>query len=144
MVHVSRTFPVDKPADVVVRYLADFSNAEEWDPGTVHCTRADGGGPVTVGSTWTNVSKVLGRETTLDYRLERLDSDHITLVGTNKTATSTDDITVRADGRGSTITYDAKIDMHGVAVIATPLMKIVFERLGNETRDRMQAAIARL
>jgi carbon monoxide dehydrogenase subunit G len=144
MVHVTRTFTVDKPADLVVPFLADFGNAEQWDPGTVRCT-PDAAGPVTVGSTWTNVSKVLGRETTLSYRLERWDDDHITLVGTNKTATSTDDITVRSSDGGSTIvTYDAKIDFHGPAVLATPFMKLEFERLGTKTEKQIKAAVAGL
>ncbi|MGY0231559.1 SRPBCC family protein, partial [Longispora urticae] len=60
MVHVVRTFLVDRPVDVVVAYLADFSHAPQWDPGTVRCTPTSAG-PVQVGSTWTNVSKVLGR-----------------------------------------------------------------------------------
>jgi carbon monoxide dehydrogenase subunit G len=143
MVHVSRTFTVDKPVDVVVDYLADFSNATQWDPGTVRCERQDDG-PVRVGSTWTNVSRVLGRETTLSYRLERLEPGRVTLIGTNKTATSTDDITVLSAAGGSSVTYDATIDLHGVAVLATPIMKIEFERLGAETEAKIQAAIARL
>ena len=94
MIRVTRTFIVDKPVDVVVGYLADFSNAVDWDPGTQSCERQDSG-PVQVGSTWRNVSKFLGRETVLDYRLEALQPGHITLIGSNKTAASTDDITVR-------------------------------------------------
>jgi len=87
VIRVTRTFIVDKPVDVVVGYLADFSNAVDWDPGTQSCERRDSG-PVHVGSTWRNVSKFLGRETVLDYRLEALQSGHITLIGSNKTATS--------------------------------------------------------
>jgi Polyketide cyclase / dehydrase and lipid transport len=94
VIHVTRTFIVDKPADVVVGYLADFGSAVDWDPGTESCERQDSA-PVQVGSTWRNVSKFLGRETVLDYRLVALEPDHVTLVGRNKTAISTDDITVK-------------------------------------------------
>jgi carbon monoxide dehydrogenase subunit G len=111
MVHVSRTFTVGKPVETVVAYLADFANATQWDPGTIRCTPTSPG-PVQVGSTWANVSKVLGRETELAYRLERLDADRVTLVGTNKTATSTDDITVRPTPGGAEVTYSATIDLH--------------------------------
>ena len=100
MVHVQRTFTVNQPVDVVVDYLKDFGHAEQWDPGTVSCTRV-GNGPVGVGSSWQNVSKVRGRETQLEYRLERLEPRRITFVGKNKTATSTDDITL-AEASGGT------------------------------------------
>ncbi|WP_043474997.1 SRPBCC family protein, partial [Kitasatospora sp. MBT66] len=62
MVRVLRTVTLDRAADEVLRYLADFGNTEQWDPGTVRCDRLDGG-PVAEGSTWRNVSRFRGRET---------------------------------------------------------------------------------
>ena len=46
---VTRTFVVEPEPAVVIDYLKDFSNAEEWDPGTESCTREDSH-PVQVGS----------------------------------------------------------------------------------------------
>ena len=77
MVHIQRTFTVEQPVEVVVDYLKDFGHAEQWDPGTVSCTRASSG-PIEVGTSWDNVSKVRGRETQLSYRLERLERGRIT------------------------------------------------------------------
>ncbi len=128
---------------MVVEYLADFSNAVDWDPGTVRCTRT-GDGPVQVGSTWANVSKVLGRETALNYRLQRLEPGRVTLVGSNKTATSTDDITVRPAPGGAEVTYNSTVELHGLAKLAAPIMRIEFERLGNATERKIQTAVARL
>jgi carbon monoxide dehydrogenase subunit G len=140
---ISRTFSVGATPSDAVAYLADFTNAKEWDPGTQDCARLDSG-PVAVGATWRNVSRVLGRQTELTYRLDRLEPDHITLVGTNKSATSTDDITViGSDSGGSVITYTATIDLHGVASLATPLMKIEMERLGTETVKGITTALSR-
>jgi carbon monoxide dehydrogenase subunit G len=143
MVHVSRTFTVDAPPEVVTAYLADFAHAEQWDPGTQSCTRV-GAGPVEVGATWHNVSKVLGRETELEYRLERLDPGHIVLVGRNKTATSTDDITVRPAGEGSEVTYDATVELNGLAKLGTPIMQMEFDRLGDLTVTGIQRAVTAL
>jgi carbon monoxide dehydrogenase subunit G len=143
VVSVSRTFAVDKPVQVVIDYLKDFSNAEQWDPGTQSCTRIDSG-PVRVGSSWHNVSKVLGRETELTYRLQTLEPGHLTLVGSNDTATSTDDILVRPLGTGSEITYHANIELHGAAKLATPVIKVEFERLGSATEKKLIEAIAAL
>ncbi len=143
MVHVSRTFTVDASAEAVTAYLADFGHAEQWDPGTRSCTRV-GTGPVEVGATWHNVSKVLGRETELEYRLEQLDPGHIVLVGRNKTATSTDDITVRADGERSEVTYDATVELHGLAKLGAPIMQVEFNRLGDLTVTGIQRAVTAL
>jgi len=52
MTSVSRTFDVAPQPEVVVSYLADFSHAEQWDPGTERCVRNDDG-PVRVGSSCT-------------------------------------------------------------------------------------------
>jgi carbon monoxide dehydrogenase subunit G len=148
MVHVTRTFTVDRPVAAVVAYLADFGNAEQWDPGTVTCTRTDSG-PVQVGASWRNVSKVLGATSELDYRLDRLDPGHIVLVGRHVkgTADSVDDISVRPDptdaGR-SEVTYEATITFHGLAKLAAPVMQLEFEKLGNQTVDGMRAAVAAL
>lgn len=143
MVHVTRTFTVDAPAEAVTAYLADFGHAEQWDPGTQSCTRV-GSGPVEVGATWHNVSKVLGRETELEYRLQQLEPGHIVLVGRNKTATSTDDITVRPDGERSEVTYDATVELHGLAKLGAPVMQLEFNRLGDLTVTGIQRAVTAL
>ena len=141
MVDVSRTFTVPRSPEEVVAYLSDFSNAVAWDPGTVRCERV-GSGPVQVGSTWRNTSKVLGRETEHDYVLVTLAPDHVVLRGTNKTATSTDDITVLPDPAGSKVTYHAHITFNGIAKLAEPLMQRVFERLGDETVEGITRELA--
>jgi carbon monoxide dehydrogenase subunit G len=146
MTTVNRTFDVRPQPSVVIDYLKDFSNAEEWDPGTESCIRTDGTGPVQVGSTWHNTSKIAGVSTELDYTLERLTDDTIVLVGRNDTATSTDTITVvpSPDGPGSRITYEANIEMKGAAKLADPIMKVVFEKIGSDTEDDMTTVLNRL
>ena len=145
MTTVSRTFDVRPAPDLVIDYLKDFSNAEDWDPGTESCTRIDSG-PVQVGSRWHNTSKIAGVTTELDYTLEQLTDDTIVLVGRNDTATSTDTITVvpNPDGAGSRITYEAVIELSGAAKIADPIMKIVFEKIGSDTEDDMTTVLNRL
>lgn len=137
MVHVVRTFTVTTEPAKAIDYLADFANAEAWDPGTQTCVRTDSG-PVQVGSTWHNTSKILGSTTELDYRLTRLDGEGLELTGENKTATATDVITVRPVPGGSEITYDATVVLHGVAKLGSPLMQLEFEKLGNQTVEGIQ------
>lgn len=140
---MSRTFTVKPTPDVVVDYLADFTHAEEWDPGTESCTRLDSG-PIQVGSRFHNESKIAGVSTELVYELVTLDADKVVLRGENDSATSTDTITVTPQDGGSEITYEAVIEAKGVGKLAEPLMKLVFERIGSETEKKMTEVLDRL
>ncbi|MFC7490719.1 MULTISPECIES: SRPBCC family protein [unclassified Knoellia] len=146
MVHIVREFEVPCPQDAAVAYLADFANAVEWDPGTVSCERiGDPGVPVVPGTKWANVSKVLGRETSLEYELTSLAPDGVVLAGHNETASSRDDIGVTAiDDRHSRIRYEATITFKGLARLADPLMSLVFRRIADETVRDMTATLTRV
>ncbi len=142
MPSVQRTFTVTPSPAEVIDYLKDFANAAEWDPGTQSCTQ-NGSGPVEVGTTWHNVSKVAGLTTELEYELTELTGQGLVFVGRNKGATSTDTISVLPSGGGSEITYRADLDMHGIAALAAPAMKLVFERLADETEEQLRAVLNR-
>jgi carbon monoxide dehydrogenase subunit G len=143
MTTVSRTFTVTPSPAVVLDYLKDFSHAVEWDPGTESCTRI-GTGLVGVGSRWHNTSKIAGVSTELVYELTELSDTHLKLVGSNDTATSTDTITVVPAGSGSEVTYEAVIEMKGAAKLTEPVVKLVFEKIGNDTEDDMTTVLNRL
>ena len=70
---VERTFTVAAAPPVVMHYLEDFSNAEEWDPGTVRCTRRDTGRPQETAARSTTVpsSTCTGRSATATCRNRR-------------------------------------------------------------------------
>ena len=142
MPSVQRTFTVTPPPEEVIDYLEDFANATEWDPGTRSCTQ-NGSGPVEVGTTWHNVSKVAGLTTELEYELTEVTGQGLVFVGRNKGATSTDTISVLPSGGGSEITYRADLVMHGIAALAAPAMKLVFERLADETEEQLTAVLNR-
>jgi carbon monoxide dehydrogenase subunit G len=137
---VERTFAVTTPPAAVVDYLKDFANAEQWDPGTERCTRNDSG-PVQVGSSWHNVSRVAGVETELTYTLKELSNEKLVFVGVNDTATSTDTITVQAAATGSTLTYRAEIEMHGFSRFAAPAVKLVLEKVAHDTVIQMTGVL---
>jgi carbon monoxide dehydrogenase subunit G len=143
MVNVERTFTVRKPVEAVTEYLKDFAHAKSWDPGTVTCTRTDTG-PVQVGAEWHNVSEFRGRKTELTYRLSRLEPGRLTFVGANKTATSTDDLTITPVPEGASITYHANIVFHGLAKVADPFLKREFEKLGDEVVTTMTKTLEAL
>ncbi len=133
---VSRSFSVPSAPQPTIAYLADFTNAVEWDPGTQSCTRNDSG-PIRVGATWHNTSKILWVTTELTYTLESLTDDKVVLVGRNKSATSAEIITVKPEGSGSRITYRNDLELRGGIKLASPVMKVLFEKLGGEVERRL-------
>jgi len=143
MTHVQRTFTVKQQIETVVDYLMDFAHAESWDPGTVTCTQVSAG-EVGVGTTWHNVSEILGRKTELSYQLTYADQRRLTFVGTNKTATATDDMTFEAVGDTTSITYQATVTLNGLAKLAEPLMRREFEKLAGKTAARMTETLESL
>ena len=140
---VERTFTIEPGPATVLSYLEDFSNAEEWDPGTLRCTRRDSG-PVQVGSSWDNTSKFAGNTTELLYTLESRTDEQLVFVGHNERATSTDTITVTPSGAGSRIHYRAELELQGMMRFVAPIVKLLFKRVADRTRDQMQTVLDRL
>lgn len=140
---VSRQFSVKPPPTQVVEYLKHFENTEEWDPGTQTCTRTSSG-QVGEGATWHNVSKIFGVTAKLTYTLKELTESKLVFVGENKSSTSRDTITVDAAGTGSRLTYRADLAMKGAAKVLNPVMKLVFEKLANDTEKQMTTVLNRL
>jgi carbon monoxide dehydrogenase subunit G len=136
MIVVERAFVVTATPAAVIDYLTDFGHTNEWDPSTRTTTRL-GSGPIAVGATWHNVSKVLGVKTELTYSLVAAEPDKVVFIGRNEGATSTDTISVRPVEGGTEVTYHVDLEMHGLAKLATPVMKIEFEKLGNEVATRL-------
>lgn len=141
MVDVSRTFTVATPREQVVAYLRDFAHAVEWDPGTQECTQI-GTGEVGLGTQWHNKSKLYGISTELTYELTRDDPDHVIFSGSNKTVSTSDDLSFRDAGDGRTvITYRAKVDFRRFGVIGEPLFGVIFNRLADSVPKQMTGVL---
>ncbi|MFI8875561.1 SRPBCC family protein [Streptomyces sp. NPDC055243] len=142
MIDVERVLDLPHPVEEVVAFLADSSHAESWDPGTVTCQQISPG-PAAAGTEWHNVSEFRGRRTQLRYRLTLMNPDQLTFVGRNETVTSTDDMRFENCQGGTRLAYHARIQFHGIARLATPLLKREFERLGDEVSERLPRALDR-
>ncbi len=142
------TVTVDKPLDKVFSYLSDFTTTTEWDPGTVTTVRSSGDGGF--GTEYVNTTTFAGRETQLTYVVQELvPNQRIALRGENKTVIAHDTMNFRevASGASATsteVTYTADFTFKGMTRIFAPFLKPAFERLGNEAKTGMAAALARL
>lgn len=143
MLTAHRTFTTTAAPDRVHTFLADFENAEEWDPGTVECTRVDGDGGV--GTRYRNVSSFLGRKTTVDYVTRELTApSFVHFEGTNQQFTGHDRITLQASGGGTQVTYDASFRFHGAAKLVVPVVAVYLPLLANKTVTQLRERLDRL
>ncbi len=140
---VARTFVVTAPADVVLDYLRDFGTTGQWDPATRRTTRLDAG-PITIGSSWRSEAKVLGVRAELTYTLAAAADDRLVFVGRSEGATSTGTLTVRPVEDGTEVTCHLHLEMHGLAKLATPVLRARVEELGTEAAGRLTGVLNRL
>lgn len=142
MAHYTAALEAQLPREEVFAYLSDFSNTEEWDPGTVQATRVDEG-PVGVGSEFRLVAAFLGRRTSITYRIVEYDGPHaVSFHGENATVVSSDRITLASTDAGTRIVYDAELTLKGPLKLADPLLALAFRHVGEKARAGMQDVLA--
>ncbi|MBF4769088.1 SRPBCC family protein [Nocardioides agariphilus] len=142
MAHIlNRTVLTRWDPDSVFDYLLDFEHAEEWDAGTVSCERLGGDGGV--GTRYRNVSKFLGRETTLDYEVEKVvPGRQFVITGGNKTVESEDTVIVTPTISGGTeVEYRARMTFKGIAAVVSPLLTPFLKRLADDTEQQLRATL---
>ncbi len=126
--HASLT--THQPPREVFSYLSDFSNSQEWDPGVVSAERTTPGG-IAEGAEFRLVARFLGSESALTYRIvEYNPPSAVTFHGENEAVVSHDRITLTSAGDGTTIDYDARLELKGFRKLADPLISLVFRRVG--------------
>lgn len=136
------TIDSPRPQEDVFAHLSDFSTAQEWDPGVVEAERLDEG-EIVVGSRVRLVADFLGRRTPLVYEVTAIDRPHsITLRGENASVVSLDTMTFAATPAGGTrIVYDADLVLKGPLRLADPLLKLVFNRIGDKAAAGLRDAV---
>jgi carbon monoxide dehydrogenase subunit G len=122
-------------------YLSDFTNAAEWDPGTVQSERL-GEGPLGEGAEFRLVAAFLGRKTTLTYRITEYQAPRaVTFRGENSTVVSLDRITFEPSDGGTRITYSADLTLKGALKFADPLLALAFKRVGDQALAGLRETI---
>ena len=143
MPRITRTFTTTASPEAAYAYLADFANAEQWDPGTRKCTREAGDGGE--GTRYRNVSSFLGRTTEVAYVTDELrPPTFVHFHGTNEQFDGHDRMTIRAAGAGSEVTYEADLGFKGAAKLVSPLVALYLPVLARKTVDQLRSCLDRL
>ncbi len=143
MPSVERTIVVDQPPAKVWAYLSDFRTSEEWDPPTVSTVRTSGDGGV--GTTYHNVSKILGTEQDVDYVVtEYVEGSRLQLAGDAGSIKLLDTITVEPAGAGTSVTYHAEFDPQGAAKLAEPVLPVALKLLADKVAASLEEKLQEL
>ncbi len=141
MAYYRAELEVRRPIDEVFAYLADFSNTEKWDPGVVSA-RKQGSGPVTVGTRFEIVSRFLGQELPLEYRIVQYDPPgRVVFEAENDNLRSVDTLTFEKIARGTRLTYDANLTLKGLRYVGDFALHVAFQWIGRRALEGLRDAL---
>ncbi len=137
------TVTSDRPPEETFDYLAEFSNAAEWDPGVAAARRLDDG-PVGLASAFLLDVRVGSLVVPLEYRVVAYQRpERVVLLGENATIRSEDTVTVvSVPGGGSALTYDADLQLKGPLSLFNPLLRIPFGKIGDRGLSGLRRVLA--
>lgn len=137
MAHYKAIVHTELPPAQAFALMADFSNAQDWDPATVESHQL-GEGPVAVGARFELEMKIFGRENSIVYEVVEYDSpSRIVLRGENAGSVSIDEISVAPHDSGAAVTYEATVTMKGAYKAIGPLFAPVFKKMGDQAKERI-------
>jgi hypothetical protein len=135
--HYKATVLTDLPPAQTFALMADFANAEGWDPATKN-SRQLGEGPVDVGARFELEMEIFGRENSIVYEIIEYDAPaRVVLRGENAGSVSIDEISVAPHASGSAVTYEATVTMKGAYKAIGPLFAPAFKKMGDKAKERI-------
>lgn len=141
MAHYETSFVSPKPISEAFAYLADFTNAAEWDENTesVKCLTGD---PLALGARYEVVTKFGGRTLTLIYETITLEEPHRAALRSESGPVEIEDTMTFKDVDGGTeIHYRAQISPKGVAKLFDPIFHLVFQAVGGRAATGLKQAL---
>jgi carbon monoxide dehydrogenase subunit G len=133
---------VGMPLDDVFEAVADFANAERWDPGVRTARRVHDGaeGMVGVGAEYELEVVFRDRASTMRYVTTRFDFPHeVVLRGDGPKVTAVDTIVCEQIPSGTRVTYTADLRLKGAARVVEPLLRGAFREMGHRAVAGMRA-----
>lgn len=137
---IETTLPIEDTFD----FVADFANAERWDPGVARSTRLDGG-LLQVGSQFALDVRMGRRTAPMTYRVATLERPHrVVLVGEGSGVDAIDEIVFEPAGAGTRIRYTADIRLRGLLRFAQPFLSGALARIGEDAAGGMRRTLAEI
>jgi len=138
---LEETLTTELPADEAFAFVADFANAEQWDPG-VAWSRAVTNGPPEVGSRYLLGVRIGRGVTEMEYDITVLEPGRrVVLNGRGGQVSAVDDIRFEPLVTGTRIDYRADIELHGWLRLMAPFAGRAFGSVARNARNGMRRAL---
>ena len=132
------------PLETSFDFVADFANADRWDPGVARSVRLDEG-PLRLGSQFALDIRMGQRIAPMTYHVAALERPHrVVLVGAGSGVDAVDEIVFEPTASGTRIRYTADIRLRGLLRFAQPFLSGVFTRIGQNAAAGMRRTLADL
>ena len=130
MATFSLSFSTSKAPEEAFAFLADMTNAVQWDPSILSVVRHDDG-ELGIGSSFSVTLEFLTTKKTLVYTVTEYEPPtHVVLRAETSLLLSEDTITIAPHDEGSEITYRANLAGKGVLGVVDPLLHLVIDAFG--------------
>ena len=141
MPRLHETFDTNLPLDEAFAFVADFANAQHWDPGVATSERIDAG-PVGLGARYRLGVRMRGRVAPMEYRITTFEAPRrVVLTGEGSNVSAMDEIRFEPTATGTHIDYTADIHLGGWMRLVEPLAGGSFEKIAKDAIGGMQRAL---
>lgn len=132
------------PVDDAFAFVADFANAQRWDPGVASSVRTNPG-PVAVGARYHLGVRLGSRVVPMDYEVTAFEpSRRVVLAGRGSGIEAVDEIEFTAAAGGTRIDYTADIRLVGLLRIVGPFAGSALAGVARRARDGMRVELDQL
>ena len=141
MAHFETTLDTRAKADTAFDYLADFSNARDWDP-SVAAARRVGSDPIGVGTRFALELALAGQTLHFDYQIERYEPNRLLVFcSESDRLRSLDTIEIQARSWGCRVRYDADLRLAGAYYVFDPIVHLAFQVSGARAARGLEKAL---
>jgi carbon monoxide dehydrogenase subunit G len=141
MTRLQESIETALPIDDTFAFIADFANAQHWDPGVASSERIDKG-PVGPGARYRLGVRMRGNVAPMEYRITTYEPPRrVVLTGEGSNVSAVDDIRFEPTPTGTRIDYTADIRLMGWMRLAAPFAGGAFERIARDALGGMQRAL---
>ena len=138
MTRLRETIQTALPVEEAFALIADFANAQHWDPGVATSERLEPG-PVGLGARYQLGVRMRGGVAPMEYRITTFEpSRRVVLTGTGSNVYAVDEIRFAPAGDGTRIDYTADIRLGGWMRLAEPFAGGAFRKIARDALDGMQ------